>query len=181
MASLSTKNGNEALSELYARYAHRVLGYFLRMFQGDSDKAQDFVQELFLRILEKHQQFDPNKKFYTWMFTIACNMCKTEFRNAHRTQSIEQQSADLEPKDWSDDNHTKEVFQLKLQEALGGLDELHRSVFVLRYFNYLTLKEIAEIKEIPLGTVKSRLFHATGKMAKELEVFKTQTNLFKLS
>lgn len=181
MASLSSKKGNEALTELHARYAQRVFGYFLRMFQGDSDKAQDFVQDLFLRILEKHHLFDPSKKFYTWMFTIACNMCKTEFRQSNKMQSFPVDGSDFEPKDWSDDNHTRDYFQAELQKALGQLDELHRSVFVLRYFNQMPLKEIAEIKNIPLGTVKSRLFHATGKVAKELEEFKMQTNLFKLS
>lgn len=181
VASLSSKRSNEALTELHARYAQKVFGYFYRMFAGDSDKAQDFVQDLFLRILEKHHQFDPTKKFYTWMFTIACNMCKTEFRHANRTQVYEADSSVFSGTDWTDDHHTRELFDKQLQQAVLGLDEVHRTVFVLRYFNHMPLSEIAEILEIPLGTVKSRLFNATAKMAKELQAFKSYTNLFKLT
>jgi len=65
MASLSSRRRNEALTELYARYGQRIFGYFLRMFQGDHDKAQDFVQKLFLKIWEKHKKFDTSKKFST--------------------------------------------------------------------------------------------------------------------
>lgn len=181
VASLSSKRSNEALTELHARYAQKVYGYFYRMFAGDSDKAQDFVQDLFLRILEKHHQFDPAKKFYTWMFTIACNMCKTEFRHSNRIQNYDADSSVFNGTEWTDDHHTRELFNEHLQKAVLRLDEVHRSVFVLRYFNHLPLNEIADILEIPLGTVKSRLFNATAKMANELKAFKSYTNLFKLS
>ncbi len=63
IALLSSNRSNEALTELHKRYAHRVLGYFLRMFNGDKEKAQDFVQDLFLRILSKHKQFDAKGNF----------------------------------------------------------------------------------------------------------------------
>lgn len=178
MQQLSTQQSNEALTELHARYAQRVLGYFIRMFNGDTDKAQDFVQELFLRILEKHQQFDTSRKFYTWMFSIAANMCKTEFRKVPEQHFSEETTAPF----WNDDTQTKEVFRRALEEALASLDEEHRSVFVLRYMSQLSLKEISEAKEIPLGTVKSRLFNATKKMAHRMQAFKASgADIFKLS
>lgn len=177
IALLSSNRRNEALTELYRRYGSRVFGYFFRMFRGDRDKAQDFVQELFLRILERHHQFDPTKKFSTWMFTIASNMSKTSFRNEPIKLPVEGN----EKVYLSDDDHTKNEFQRALMEALGELDEVHRSTFVLRYMNQLSLKEISEINEIPLGTVKSRLFHATKKMAVALKEFQpNESNMFKL-
>ncbi len=177
IALLSSNRRNEALTELYRRYGSRVFGYFFRMFRGDRDKAQDFVQEIFLRILERHHQFDPSKKFSTWMFTIASNMSKTSFRDEPVKVSVEGN----EKVYLSDDDYTKNEFQKELMQALGELDEVHRSTFVLRYMNQLSLKEISEINEIPLGTVKSRLFHATKKMATALKEFQpNESNMFKL-
>ncbi|GAB5417970.1 MAG: sigma-70 family RNA polymerase sigma factor [Crocinitomicaceae bacterium] len=147
------------------------------MFRGDRDKAKDFVQELFLRILEKHKQFDPSKSFSTWMFTIASNMCKTAFRRERMIMPIEGNEQIC----FSDDEHTKGAFNEAMVQALDQLEDLHRSTFVLRYLNQLSLKEISEIHDIPIGTVKSRLFHATNKMAKALKEFRpNETNLFKL-
>ncbi len=177
IALLSSKRRNEALTELYGRYGSRVYGYFIRMFRGDKDKAKDFVQELFLRILEKHKQFDPSKTFSTWMFTIASNMCKTAFRREPTKIAIEGNEQTY----LSDDEHTKGAFNEAMIQALDQLEEVHRSTFVLRYLNQLSLKEIGEIHDIPMGTVKSRLFHATNKMAKALKEFRpNETNLFKL-
>ena len=88
---LSSGRSNEALTELHARYAKKVLGFFIRMFQGDVDKAQDSVQDLFIRILDKHHLFDPEKKFYTWMFTIASNMGKTNLRKGKEVAMSEDQ------------------------------------------------------------------------------------------
>lgn len=165
------------MTELYQRYGARVFGYFLQMFRGDRDKAQDFVQELFLRILEKHHQFDPNKTFSTWMFTIASNMCKTSFRN----EPVKLPIQGHEKIYLSDDDHSKNAFNAALTKALGDLEDVHRSVFILRYINHLSLKEISEINEVPLGTVKSRLFNATKKMAGALKEFQpNENNLFKL-
>lgn len=177
MALFSSNRRNEALTELYRRCGSRVFGYFFRMFQGDRDKAQDFVQELFLRILERHHQFDPTKKFSTWMFTIASNMSKTSFRNEPIKLPVEGH----EKVYLSDDDQTKNAFQVAMLQAISGLDEVHRSAFILRYMNQLSLKEISEINDIPLGTVKSRLFHATRKMTAALKEFQpNESNMFKL-
>lgn len=177
IALLSSNRSNEALTELHKRYAHRVLGYFLRMFNGDKEKAQDFVQDLFLRILSKHKQFDAERKFFTWMFTIASNMAKTELKRKSRFSD----TGDFEAVTWSPDEYTKERFHYQLSKAIDNLDELHRSVFVLRYLNQLSLKEISEVKEIPIGTVKSRLFKATKEVGHELYEFRSkETNVFKL-
>lgn len=178
MKLLSTSQANEALTELHARYSQRVLSFFIRMFNGDTEKAQDFVQDLFVRILERHQQFDTSRKFYTWMFSIASNMAKTEFRKTPEKQISETS----EPMVWDDDLQTKKEFQKALKTALAQLNESHRSVFVLRYMSHLSLNEISEVKDIPLGTVKSRLFYATKKIAQQMKAFSpSESDLFKMN
>ena len=119
---LSSKKSDEALTELHARYSKKVLGYFIRMFHGDVDKAHDFVQELFMRILDKHHQFDINRKFYTWMFTIASNMCKIEFRSSRRMSFISNEQ-DLEKGEaWMENLTDKKHFQKIMALALSRLE-----------------------------------------------------------
>lgn len=183
MQLLSSRRSNEALTELHARYAKKVLGFFLRMTRGDAFKSQDLVQDLFLRILEKHQLFDPSKRFYTWMFTIASNMVKTSFRD-QKYHDLEEGNKvfDLHT-EFSDNRLDKEVFRNMLKEAVENLEEHHRIVFILRYMEEMTVKEIGEIVQINEGTVKSRLFYATKKITEALDEFapKYSGTQFKLS
>jgi RNA polymerase sigma-70 factor, ECF subfamily len=169
---LSSKKSNEALTELHARYSNKALGYFVRMFHGDINKAQDFVQELFLKILEKHNQFDPNRKFYTWMFTIASNMCKTEYRSSNRVTYSENESDFETGADWNENIADKESFNTKLKIAISNLEDHHKEAFVLRHIQDLSIAEISTILNISNGTVKSRIFYGTKQIAKELVEFK---------
>lgn len=182
MRLLSTHRKNAALTELHARYAKRILGFFIRMFIGDVDKAQDFTQDLLMRILEKHEQFNPERKFYSWMFTIASNMCKTEFRKQPNL-SISDKIAEENTSSWDEIHFDKAVFHDQLKQAIDVLEEHHKLTFVLRYLEELPIKEIAQITETSEGTVKSRLFYATKKITERLEVFnpKVTNELFKLN
>ena len=180
-SSLSAKKAEAALVELHSRYSKKLLGYFIKMLNKDVDLAQDFVQELFLKIMEKGHQFNPEKRFYSWVFAVASNMCKTEYRShgklvelniEHNTHSIHAES-EIE----------KKQFLAALQRSIDALDHNHKSVFVLRYLEHFSLNEIAEITESSLGTVKSRLFYATRKITESLKHFdpKYETHLFKMN
>ena len=74
------KNDAHAFNEIYNRYSHRLLIFFLRALGGHDEKAQDFLQDVFLKIIEKPYMFSVDKKFSTWIFTIANNLCKNEYR-----------------------------------------------------------------------------------------------------
>ena len=82
MKEIIRSHSSSAITELHRRYSKKLLGYFIKMLQRDADTANDFVQELFLRILEKKHCTIRRKKFYTWLFTIASNMCKTAYRKS---------------------------------------------------------------------------------------------------
>lgn len=169
MQLLPTRNCNEALSELYARYAEKLLGYFVRIFRGDVEKAQDFTQDLFLRILDRHALFDPQRRFYPWMFSIASNMAKTSFR----VRPEESLSEELTLQDWvwNENALDRKQFQRALQVAIDQLEDHHRETFILRYLQELSVRDIADITEVSEGTVKSRLFYATRKISEKLEEF----------
>lgn len=182
MAQITSHQSHPALVELHRRYSQKLLGYFIKMLQRDAHLAQDFVQELFLKIWEKNHLFDPSKKCYTWIFTIASNMCKTHYRNQFRLVNEDMEKPIIQQADFQENRSDKAQFQLLLKMGIDALDVPHRTVFVLRYLEQFSLQEIAEITETPVGTVKSRLFYATRKMSDYLKTFnpKHETDLFKL-
>ncbi len=79
MVALNTQD-TAAFDELYERYSTRLLHYFYRMLGKETEKAQDFLQDLLLKIVEKPHLFDTRQRFSTWVYTIASNMCKNEYR-----------------------------------------------------------------------------------------------------
>jgi len=183
MSRLIKSNDNAALSELYTRYSTRLLGFFIKMFKGNVTKSQDFLQDIFVRIIEKKHLFDTDKKFYTWVFTIASNMCKTEFKKPFII-SISNDYLEHENLLVSDENLSdKKAFKQLLKQKIHQLDYHHKAVFILRFNERFSLKEIADITEASLGTVKSRLFYATKKIKEDLADYnpKHDNNLFKIN
>ncbi len=179
---LSSARSNEALTELHARYSKKVLGFFIRMFNRDEEKAQDFTQDLFIRILEKHHLFDPQKRFYTWMFTIASNMAKTSFRKKSDAQLSEDGYELIDRTTLTDSGFDKQIFRDLLSKAIERLEDHHRLTFTLRYINEMSIRDISEVTETSIGTVKSRLFYATKKISKDLAEFDpgTDQQIFKI-
>ena len=181
MVQVMDHHSHFALEELHRRYSKKLLGYFIKMLNKDVALAQDFVQELFLKIMEKKHLFDPGKKFYSWIFAIASNMCKTAYRHHGKTISL---NPDItQPAGLDDSILEKKEFMLALQKSIDNLEHYHKTVFVLRYLEHFSLNEIAEITESSLGTVKSRLFYATKKITENLRHYDPsfETTLFKLN
>ncbi len=180
MVLIQSHHSQVALIEIHRRYSSKLLGYFFKMLHRNESLAQDFVQDLFLKILEKKHLFDTNRKFYTWVFTIASNMCKTEYRYFGKTVDFdsEKHSRIILEQDRTD----KSYFLESLDKSLNEMEDVHKNILVLRYLEEFSLNEITEILEISLGTVKSRLFYATKKLTEELKEFdpSLQQNIFKL-
>jgi len=171
-------DGDErAFGELVDRYDTRLVNFVYRTV-GDRERAQDLVQETFVRVYRHLHRFDQTKKFSTWIYTIASNLAKNELRNRSRNplvlfQTIKKNwDADHRPLEWEDESmrpddlfrkrHLREVVEKAVQE----LPEHHRIVFVLRELEGRTYEDIAEITETNLGTVKSRLNRARNNFAR---------------
>ena len=176
---LLIRSGNkEAFSMLYSRYSARLFNFFHRMLDKDHGKAEDFTHDLFLKIIENPSVFDVQRRFDTWLFHIAYNMCKNEYGKMAVRKEYQQNISNDEPVTTDPGNNRQDV--LKFSEALDHhlkmLDEKHRMVFLLRYQQEIPLKEIADILDCPEGTVKSRLFHALRKLSEKLTVFDPKIN-----
>lgn len=183
MSRLISSNDNKYLTELYNRYSTKLLGFLIKMFKGDVDKAQDFLHDIFVKVIDKKHLFNTDKKFYTWIFTIASNMCKTEFRKPYLNTIPTDEFVNDKLHVQQDNLMDKQLFKALLKEKVHGLEYNHKTVFILRYNEKFTLKEIADITDSSLGTVKSRLFYATKKITEQLKEYnpKYDNNLFKFN
>lgn len=170
-----SKGDKRAFDELYSRYASPLLGYFMRMMWKDREKAEDFVHDLFAKIIRKPEYFDPSRSFKTWVYSVANNMCKNEYKK-HEVRKNTSSGLDQHFAVGDDSrNVMNEVQDMQFKDAfedcLDLLDDKHKEVFVLRHVDGLSIKEIAECIEISEGTVKSRLFYATKYLAESLKEY----------
>jgi len=167
---------DRAFDELVSRYQTRLLNFIYRTV-GDRERAEDLVQEVFIRIYRHLHRFDQTKKFSTWAYTIASNLAKNELRNRSRNplvlfQTIKRNwEADHRPLQFEDsssrpdDLFRKRHLRELVEQSVSQLPEHHRVVFVLRELEGKTYEEIAEITGCNLGTVKSRLNRARNSFA----------------
>jgi RNA polymerase sigma-70 factor (ECF subfamily) len=165
-----------AFDELVNRYQNRLLNFVYRT-TGDRERAEDLVQEVFVRVYRHIHRFDRSRKFSTWIYTIASNLAKNELRNRSRNplvlfQTIRRNWEDddrplqfEDPGSRPDDLYRKRHLREVVEDAVEKLPPHHRNVFVLRELEGKSYEEIAEITSCNLGTVKSRLNRARNAFA----------------
>ena len=165
-----------AFARIVERYQVRLLNFVMRMI-GDRERAEDLVQEAFLRVHRHLHRFDRSRKFSTWVYTIASNLAKNELRNRGRSPLIAFEQArprdedDPRPIDFEDlGNRPDDLYEQRhlrslVDQTVAKLTPHHREVFVLRELEGKSYEEIAEIVHCNLGTVKSRLNRARQSFA----------------
>ena len=169
------KGDEYAFELIYERYSGPLMGYFFRMLWQDREKAEDFVQDLFSKIIHKPHLYDPSRSFKTWLYSVANNMCKNEYRKQEvRKGTSNTIDTGIQVKDeqkGADRELEHKMFGEALEDALLELDDKHREVFVMRFKMHLSIKEIAESIDISEGTVKSRIFYCIKKLSSRLSAF----------
>lgn len=150
-------DGDElALRELLRRY-ERPLAAFLHRQTGGRD-VEDLYQETWLRVVRHADRFDAGRRFSTWLFQIAVNLC----RDWHRRPPPEVRPPDDEP---AAAELERIDAALDAAQLLARLSAAQREVVVLRYYHDLSEDDVAAILDIPKGTVKSRLHQAIARLA----------------
>jgi RNA polymerase sigma-70 factor (ECF subfamily) len=169
-----------AFSELYDRYRDRLV-HFISRKTGDRDRAEDLVQEAFIRVTRHLHRFDQSKKFSTWIYTICSNLAKNELRNRSRSPLVlfqkltthwEPDHRPLQFEDLGnrpDDMYRTRYLQEIVEQTVEELPEHHKLVFRLRELEGKSYEEIADITGVNLGTVKSRLHRARTSFAEKIE------------
>lgn len=138
---------------------------------GSHDSAMEISQEAFIRAYKHFNDFDRSKNFFTWYYKILKNLCLNSIRDKKRMRLesfLEYSGADSANIDLTEDYEKKEILE-KLQKALLKLSFEDREIIVLKVFERLSYNEIAEILNIPVGSVMSRLFYARKKLAEKLK------------
>lgn len=169
-----------AFGALVDRYQSRLLGFIVRS-TGDRERAEDLVQEVFIRVFRHLHRFDQCRKFSTWIYTIASNLAKNELRNRSRSplalfpNSRANGDGDYRPVEFEDrstrpdDLYHKRYLKDAVQRSVTQMAPHHRDVFVLRELEGKSYSEIADITGCNLGTVKSRLNRARHHFAEVIK------------
>jgi len=175
----SYRNGDRtSFAKLVERY-QRELFHFLVRFLSDRAAAEDIFQETFLQVHQSADQFDPQRRFRPWLFTIAANKARDLMRSQARRPTNPLQasinSGDEESGQFIDlmeaaepipgESMEREELQKVVQDTVNNMPEHLREIILLSYFHQFPYKEISDILQIPLGTVKSRLHAAVAHFA----------------
>lgn len=160
---------DRAFEVLYARYRDWVFSLALR-FTPHREEALDVMQDAFLYLLRKFPGFELRAKMTTFLYPVVRHLAIDRRRKAKRLVIGEEATrvAEQSPGDPGDDpavswlQATGDKLRDELAGVLSELSEAHREVVLLRFVDDMSLQEIAEATETPLGTVKSRLHHALG-------------------
>jgi RNA polymerase sigma-70 factor (ECF subfamily) len=161
----------EALGALYDRHRQMVFRTALAI-TGDSDAAADLLQDVFLRLHRFAHHIDPQRPLEPWLYRVTTNLSYTRVKRHRWLRPIEDVVEWLAGDRKSSPHYIAEMDEetRQVQRAIAALPLSQRVVVVLYYVNDLSLKEIAEILEVPEGTVKSRLYYGRQALKKWLDL-----------
>jgi RNA polymerase sigma-70 factor (ECF subfamily) len=181
-ALLSRVRGGDraAYTQLLKRYERELFGY-LRRYLGRDDLAADVFQNTFLAVYSKAKQYEPGRPARPWLYAIATHAAidaqrKEKRQKVHAAEPLPGEGEartlldfavadEADPREWADLDEQKRAVRAAVDELPDGL----RSVVVMAYFQGMRYQEIAESLGIPLGTVKSRMNAAVGKLGSALK------------
>ena len=167
------KGQTAAFGNLVQKYQDRLFNSVAYMV-GNVEDARDIVQEAFVQALLNLKSFQGTSALYTWLYRIACNVAATQRRRKRPKISVERgrEMAGVEPID----EHPGPAEQVEINErsrqvrqGLAQLSEEHREVLVLREIEGCGYETMAEILDLPIGTIRSRLHRARLELREELK------------
>jgi RNA polymerase sigma-70 factor (ECF subfamily) len=161
----------QALGDLYDRHQRMVYRTALGI-TGDDEAAADLLQEVFLRMHRFAARIDPERPLEPWLYRATANLAYTWVKRHNRWfRPLEDFAEWLAGEKHSSPLHVTELEEdwQSIREAVAALPVSHRVVVVLYYVNDLSLQEISEILEVPIGTVKSRLYYGRQTLKKQLD------------
>ncbi len=171
------KGDQNAFGEIVELYKDKVFHICFRML-GNRHEAEDIAQEAFVRAYVNIKTFNQNKKFSTWLFRIATNLCIDRIRKkkpdyyldaeVSGTDGLTMYSQVASSTPLPEDEVENLELQSTIQQEISKLPEKYRSVIVLKYIEELPLQEISEILDLPLGTVKTRVHRGREALRKQL-------------
>ena len=168
----------EAFGELVRRYQDRLFNTVFRLV-GNAEDAQDVVQDAFLSAYQSLHNFKGDSLFFTWIYRIAINTAISLKRKQKSTLSIDssgEKGGSIDPLDsseFSQPEHAMQVAEeeIRIQKALDRLSPEHRTVLVMKDIEGYKYETMAEILQVPIGTIRSRLHRARLELR---DIFRTE-------
>jgi RNA polymerase sigma-70 factor (ECF subfamily) len=169
-----------AFEEIVLKYQDRIYN-LCRYMLGNAHDAEDATQEVFLKVYQNLNKFKPDSSIHTWLYRIAVNTC-IDYRRKPLFESLFKTSREGDifvldqPSDSPSPERLYESRQIgnAIQLALGRLSEKLRTVIVLKEIEGLSYEEIAEVLDVSIGTVKSRISRAREELKELLKKFREQ-------
>ncbi|HWX20503.1 MAG TPA: sigma-70 family RNA polymerase sigma factor [Candidatus Binatia bacterium] len=178
MCRVKTHDDHHEFARLLKRWEEPIRRLCTRM-TGDAHRGEDLKQEAFLRLFERRKDYEPTGRFSTYLWRIALNLCYDELRRQERRREFvrEPDSAETagETPDCPADGPGPDGRAVQQEEgelvrqALCRLPDIYRTVIVLRHYEDMKLGKIAELLDIPEGTVNSRMAEALARLSRLLE------------
>jgi RNA polymerase sigma-70 factor (ECF subfamily) len=165
--------------DLVDRYQSRLVNYLARMVRN-VDEAHDLAQEVFLKVYQALDRFDPKYRFSTWIFRVAQNAAIDTLRRQRlRFQSPVRETIEGEEREWEPPSPERGPYgearnrerAVAIRAAVDELPGEYRELIALRHYAELSYEEIATVKGLPLGTVKNKLFRARQALKQVLADF----------
>lgn len=165
-----------AFEILVQRYKNPLTNFVFR-YLGDYEATADVVQETFIKVYKNKHTYKTIAKFSTWVYTIAGNLAKTELlkKKRRRIVSMSSYGEENETMDLPDSGHTPDtltdsgIMDTMIQDALLQLNEVYREAVILRDIQELSYEEIAEMLNLTVGTVKSRINRGRARLKELLQ------------
>ena len=174
MCRVKSHDDHGEFDRLVARWEQPIRRLCVRM-TGDIYRGEDLKQETFVRLFEKRKDYQPTGKFSIFLWRIALNLCYDELRRQNRRRELLSSGDEGEIRDMATDAPSPDAQAATSEEgeivrkALLQLPEMYRAVIVLRHYEDMKLARIAEVLEIPEGTVNSRMAEALARLSRILE------------
>jgi RNA polymerase sigma-70 factor, ECF subfamily len=167
--------------ELVRRYQGRLVNYLYRMLHNEED-AHDLAQEVFVKIYGALDRFDPRYRFSTWLFRVAQNAAIDMIRKRRlKVVSLQREDEDGEMSEWDVPAGSPTPYQdlhnfergAAIKRAIEELPWEYQELIALRHYGELSYEDIAVLKDMPLGTVKNKLFRGRQMLKEKLAQFLT--------
>ncbi|HEY3055885.1 MAG TPA: sigma-70 family RNA polymerase sigma factor [Thermoanaerobaculia bacterium] len=151
------RGDTNAFAEILDRYEKPVYNAIIRLGAG-REEARDVSQQVFLKVFERLDTYDPTRKFFSWLYRVAINETINAMKSHRAWEPLSENIADQHPSPEEELGTSQE--ERSMQKALLALDPKYRLALIVRHFLHLSYDEAAQVLSVPVKTVKSRLFTA---------------------
>lgn len=173
LARLAQQGNQDAFAELVKRYEKQIFSLAYRLI-GDYDEAADLAQEAFIRIYQMLHRYDPEKRFFSWMYRVAQNTCLNAMQRrpsnvvpVERAEEYFSDTAAGEAAEPERDYLNREI-RRNIDRAISELPDNYRDIIYLRYIEDLSYQQIADKLGLPVSTIETRLFRGRKLLQQKL-------------